>query len=197
MPWYGTVASTRRRLRLNAATVMLSWLRQWSTNGRSRRRRNVLNVPLGPASAATATRSTSAEPSADFVSSATEVIPTPRGVPGGVSESSQPDERLETAVQEAQQRLPGRLIVVEGIDGSGKSTQLDLLRKWLVNQGYLVIFSEWNSSPIVKGITRLGKRQRLLSPMSFSLVHAADFASRTSSEILPALQSGAVVLADR
>jgi dTMP kinase len=93
--------------------------------------------------------------------------------------------------------LPGRLIIVEGIDGSGKSTQLDLLRKWLVNQGYLVIFSEWNSSPIVKGITRLGKRRQLLSPMSFSLIHAADLASRTYSEILPALQSGAVVLADR
>jgi dTMP kinase len=94
-------------------------------------------------------------------------------------------------------KLPGRLIIVEGIDGSGKSTQLDLLRKWLVNQGYLVIFSEWNSSPIVKGITRLGKRQQLLSPMSFSLIHAADFASRTHSQIMPALQSGAVVLADR
>jgi dTMP kinase len=94
-------------------------------------------------------------------------------------------------------KLPGRLIIVEGIDGSGKSTQLDLLRKWLVNQGYLVIFSEWNSSPIVKGITRLGKRRQLLSPMSFSLIHAADFASRTHSEIMPALQSGAVVLADR
>jgi len=98
---------------------------------------------------------------------------------------------------ETQERLPGRLIIVEGIDGSGKSTQLDLLRKWLVNQGYLVIFSEWNSSPIVKGITRQGKRQQLLSPMSFSLIHAADFASRTYSQILPALQSGAVVLADR
>ena len=97
----------------------------------------------------------------------------------------------------AQNRLPGRLIIVEGIDGSGKSTQLDLLRKWLINQGYLVIFSEWNSSPIVKGITRRGKRKQLLSPMSFSLIHAADFASRTYSQILPALQSGAIVLADR
>jgi len=97
-----------------------------------------------------------------------------------------------------QQRLyPGRLIIVEGIDGSGKSTQLDLLRKWLVNLGYLVVFSEWNSSPIVKATTRLGKRQHLLSPMSFSLIHAADFASRTSAQILPALQSGAIVLADR
>jgi dTMP kinase len=93
--------------------------------------------------------------------------------------------------------LPGRLIIVEGIDGSGKSTQIDLLRKWLINQGYLVIFSEWNSSPIVKGITRRGKRIHLLSPMSFSLIHAADFASRTYSEIMPALQSGAIVLADR
>jgi dTMP kinase len=93
--------------------------------------------------------------------------------------------------------FPGRLIIVEGIDGSGKSTQLDLLRKWLINQGYLVIFSEWNSSPIVKGTTRRGKRLELLSPMSFSLIHAADFASRIYSQIVPALQAGAIVLADR
>jgi dTMP kinase len=106
-------------------------------------------------------------------------------------------EALKPVQAEDGLKLPGRLIIVEGIDGSGKSTQLDLLRKWLINQGYLVIFSEWNSSPIVKGITRRGKRQQLLSPMSFSLIHAADFASRTYSQILPALQSGAIVLADR
>lgn len=93
--------------------------------------------------------------------------------------------------------LPGRLIIVEGIDGSGKSTQLDLLRKWLVNQGYLVVFSEWNSSPIVRATTRRGKDRRLLSPMSFSLIHAADFASRTHAQILPAMEAGAIVLADR
>jgi dTMP kinase len=92
---------------------------------------------------------------------------------------------------------PGRLIIVEGIDGSGKSTQLDLLRKWLVNLGYLVVFSEWNSSPIVKATTRRGKREHLLTPMSFSLIHAADFASRTSAQILPAIRAGAIVLADR
>jgi dTMP kinase len=91
----------------------------------------------------------------------------------------------------------GRLFIVEGIDGSGKSTQLDLLRKWLVNLGYLVVFSEWNSSPIVRATTRRGKREQLLSPMSFSLIHAADFASRTSATILPALRAGAIVLADR
>jgi dTMP kinase len=93
--------------------------------------------------------------------------------------------------------LPGRLFIVEGIDGSGKSTQLDLLHKWLVSQGYLVVFTEWNSSPIVKATTRRGKKRRLLSPMSFSLIHAADFANRTHAQILPALEAGAVVLADR
>ena len=93
--------------------------------------------------------------------------------------------------------LPGRLFIVEGIDGSGKSTQIDLLHKWLVGEGYLVVFSEWNSSPIVKKTTKRGKRRHLLSPMSFSLIHAADFASRIHDSILPALQAGAVVLADR
>ena len=93
--------------------------------------------------------------------------------------------------------LPGRLFIVEGIDGSGKSTQLDLLHKWLTAQGYLVVFSEWNSSPIVKGTTKRGKRRRLLSPISFSLIHAADFANRVRAQILPALSAGAIVLADR
>jgi len=96
-----------------------------------------------------------------------------------------------------QAKLPGRLFIVEGIDGSGKSTQLDLLHKWLMAQGYLVVFTEWNSSPIVKGTTKRGKKLRLLSPMSFSLIHSADFANRTQAQILPALQAGAVVLADR
>jgi dTMP kinase len=108
-----------------------------------------------------------------------------------------PERAATPAGHASNGHLPGRLIIVEGIDGSGKSTQLDLLRKWLVNQGYLVICSEWNSSPIVKGITRRGKRTHSLSPMSFSLIHAADFASRIYSQILPALQAGAVVLADR
>ena len=93
--------------------------------------------------------------------------------------------------------LPGKLIVVEGIDGSGKSTQLDLLHKWLRAEGYVTVFTTWNSAPIVRGTTRRGKRRRLLTPMSFSLIHAADFASRTYEQILPALQSGVIVLADR
>lgn len=93
--------------------------------------------------------------------------------------------------------LPGRLFIVEGIDGSGKSTQLDLLRKWIMAQGYCVYFSEWNSSPLVRATTKMGKDQRLLSPMTFSLIHAADFADRLDRAILPSLRAGAVVLTDR
>ncbi len=92
---------------------------------------------------------------------------------------------------------PGVLIVVEGIDGSGKSTQLRLLHKWLQSEGYGVFFSEWNSSPLVKGTTKLGKKRRSLSPTTFSLIHATDFADRTEHQILPALKAGAIVLADR
>jgi dTMP kinase len=93
--------------------------------------------------------------------------------------------------------LPGKLFIVEGIDGSGKSTQLDLLRKWLVGQGYCVAFSEWNSSPLVKATTKKGKKKQLLTPTSFSLIHAVDFADRLERQILPALKAGAIVLADR
>ena len=93
--------------------------------------------------------------------------------------------------------LPGKLFIVEGIDGSGKSTQLDLLSKWLIGQGYCVAFSEWNSSPLVKATTKLGKKKQMLTPTSFSLIHAADLADRLERQILPALRAGAIVLADR
>lgn len=93
--------------------------------------------------------------------------------------------------------LPGKLFIVEGIDGSGKSTQLDLLRKWLIAQGYAALLSEWNSSPLVRETTKFGKAERLLSPLTFCLIHAADFADRLERTILPPLRAGAIVLTDR
>lgn len=95
------------------------------------------------------------------------------------------------------ENLPGKLLIVEGIDGSGKSTQLDLMRKWILAQGYCAYLSEWNSSPLVRNTTKFGKEQHLLSPMTFSLIHAADFADRLERTILPPLRAGAVVLTDR
>jgi dTMP kinase len=93
--------------------------------------------------------------------------------------------------------LPGKLFVVEGIDGSGKSTQVDLLRKWLLGEGFCLAYSEWNSSPMVKSTTKRGKKKHLLTPLTFSLIHAADFADRMNEQMLPALKAGAIVVADR
>jgi len=92
---------------------------------------------------------------------------------------------------------PGRLIVVEGIDGSGKSTQLSLLETYLVSEGYDVSYTEWNSSPVVKDTTKRGKKKNLFSPTTFSLIHATDFADRHERSILPPLRAGFLVLADR
>jgi dTMP kinase len=92
---------------------------------------------------------------------------------------------------------PGRLFIVEGIDGSGKSTQLTLLAQWLRGRGYPVLFSEWNSSPIVKSTTSKGKKKNLLTPLTFSLIHSTDFSDRVERDIVPSLKAGAIVLADR
>ena len=93
--------------------------------------------------------------------------------------------------------LPGKLIVVEGLDGSGKSTQIRLLQRWLELENYRVYFTEWNSSPIVRKVTKRGKKAQLLTPTTFSLIHATDFADRLESYILPLVKAGAVVCADR
>ena len=92
---------------------------------------------------------------------------------------------------------PGRLIAVEGIDGSGKSTQVKLLERWLRARGYPVHFTEWNSSRLVRNSMRRGKRRNLLTPSTFSLLHAVDFADRFIYQILPPLRAGMIVLADR
>jgi dTMP kinase len=92
---------------------------------------------------------------------------------------------------------PGKLFVVEGIDGSGKTTQLGLMAKWLIAQGQRVFVTEWNSSALVKAATKSAKRKNTLTPMTFSLLHATDFADRLLYKIVPPLKAGMIVLADR
>lgn len=94
-------------------------------------------------------------------------------------------------------KVSGKLIAVEGLDGSGKSTQVYLLKRWLELRGHKVFFTEWNSSTIVRQATRRGKKRQLLTPTTFSLIHCTDFADRYDRTILPLLHSGAIVLADR
>jgi dTMP kinase len=93
--------------------------------------------------------------------------------------------------------LPGKLIAVEGLDGSGKSTQMYLLKRWLELRGLKVYFSEWNSSLIVKKATSKGKKRQLLTPTTFSLIHCTDLADRYERQILPLLKAGYLVLCDR
>jgi len=97
----------------------------------------------------------------------------------------------------AELKFPGRLIAVEGLDGSGKSTQIYLLKRWLELQGLKVFFSEWNSSELVKSATSKGKKRELLTPTTFSLIHATDFADRYERQLVPLLRAGYLVLCDR
>jgi dTMP kinase len=103
------------------------------------------------------------------------------------------DEGLDADVNP----YPGTLIAVEGIDGSGKSTQLRLLQRHLENEGHQVTFTEWNSSELVEDTMDRAKDRDELLPSTFSLLHAVDFAQRYAYRILPALEAGLVVLADR
>jgi dTMP kinase len=96
-----------------------------------------------------------------------------------------------------QDRSPGTLIAIEGLDGAGKSTQVRLLKTWLESRSLRVHVTEWNSSPLVRDATRIGKRGHLLTPITFSLIHCTDFADRHDRFIRPLVKDGAVVLADR
>lgn len=92
---------------------------------------------------------------------------------------------------------PGWLIVVEGVDGSGRATHLDLLEFWLKVQGYAVVRSDWNSSKLVSKTIKDARKQKSLTPLTYSVLHATDVAARQESDIIPALRAGFVVLVDR
>ena len=100
-------------------------------------------------------------------------------------------------IKKGKYEIKGKLIIVEGIDGSGKSTQIHLLDKWLRFNNKPAFLSEWNSSEIVKNITSRGKKKEQLTPTTFSLLHATDFADRYERNIFPLLRAGYTVLADR
>ncbi len=91
----------------------------------------------------------------------------------------------------------GLLIVIEGTDGSGKSTQLELLKKSIQAQSYGVMVSEWKTSRLIANVIDDAKDRNLLNATTYSLLYAADFADRLENQIIPALKSGFIVLLDR
>ena len=92
---------------------------------------------------------------------------------------------------------PGKLIAIEGTDGVGRSTQIQLLREWLEVRGYGVVETGWTRSMLMQPTIELAKASNTLNKLTFVLLYATDFADRLEKEIIPALKAGFVVLSDR
>lgn len=92
---------------------------------------------------------------------------------------------------------PGKLIAVEGTDGVGRSTQIQLLREWLEVKGYGVVETGWTRSRLMQPTIELAKASNTLNKLTFVLLYATDFADRLEKEIIPALKAGFIVLSDR
>jgi dTMP kinase len=94
-------------------------------------------------------------------------------------------------------RLAGRLIVVEGADGSGRSTQIALLMRWLEGCGHATAQVGLKRSTLVSEELDRAKKGNILSRTTLSLFYATDFADQLENSIIPALKAGFIVLADR
>jgi dTMP kinase len=93
--------------------------------------------------------------------------------------------------------LKGKLIVVEGADGVGRSTHIALLREWFENTGHAVLDTGMTRSALAGKGLETATEGNTLSPIAMSLFYATDFADRLEHEIIPALRAGFVVLTDR
>lgn len=93
--------------------------------------------------------------------------------------------------------LPGKLIVLEGSDGVGRSTQTKLLRRWLEDEGFAVSDTGLHRSAMTQKGLEEAKKGHTLSRITMSLFYATDFADRLENQIIPALQAGFIVLSDR
>src|SRR5258707_1066306 len=100
-------------------------------------------------------------------------------------------------LKERDELLPGRLIVIEGTDSVGRSTQLRLLRPWLESSGYAVVDTEMTRSELVGAGLKQAKEGHTLGKITLNLFYATDFVDRFDNQILPALRAGFVVLTDR
>lgn len=92
---------------------------------------------------------------------------------------------------------PGKLVVIEGTDGVGRSTHAALLQHWLEVEGYGVVLTEWKSSQLISQVIDKAKSKNALNTITFSLLYATDLADRLHNIILPALKAGLTVISDR
>lgn len=104
---------------------------------------------------------------------------------------------MNTVNPKTKHGYPGLLIVIEGTDGSGRTTQIEKLREWLAFESYGVMISEWKTSRLMGGVIDQAKDRNLLNANTFSLIYACDFADRLENVIIPALKAGLIVITDR
>ncbi|HOX38016.1 MAG TPA: thymidylate kinase [Candidatus Brocadiia bacterium] len=95
------------------------------------------------------------------------------------------------------EELGGKLIVIEGADGSGRSVQIELLKNWLEEDGHGVVNVGLKQSSLVSEELEQAKQGNILGPITLSLFYATDFADQLENKIIPALRAGFIVLADR
>lgn len=95
------------------------------------------------------------------------------------------------------EELVGKLVVIEGADGSGRSTQIDLLRDYLEGKGHATVNMGLRRSTLVSEELQEAKQGNVLSEITRSLFYATDFADQLENRIMPALRAGFIVLADR
>lgn len=106
------------------------------------------------------------------------------------NQSQKPPERVK-------HDYPGKLIVIEGTDGVGRSTQTELLKNWLAVEGYGVTVTGWKSSVLISNVIEKAKSKNALNTITFSLLYATDLADRLNHIIIPALKAGLMVICDR
>jgi dTMP kinase len=107
------------------------------------------------------------------------------------------DEQFTSSATPLLRDEAARLIVLEGIDLSGRTTQVHLLRDWLSAQHYHVTTTAWRTSPLISDVLARARTKSPLRPLSYSLLYCADHLDRTERVIRPALERGEIVLADR
>src|SRR5580765_2172106 len=123
-------------------------------------------------------------------------------VPGAVAKTATDEEASQYFYGEAlvgfdPSEITGSLIVIEGMDGSGRSTQIALLQEWLESEGFAVQTSGLRRSNLVgRDIDEL-LAKNAVTRLTLSLMYATDFFDQVEHRILPALRAGTVVLADR
>jgi dTMP kinase len=93
--------------------------------------------------------------------------------------------------------LKGKLIVLEGTDGVGRSTHIGLLKLWLENHGHAVLDTGMTRSALAGEGLKAAKEGHTLGRATMALFYATDFADRLENEIIPALRAGFIVLTDR